>query len=107
MKMKTKKAVPALLTSRQVSRALPLPYKGVAVLQPTGILDRTAVCENGGPVKYSTHALAVVALLQDMADAVERGRMTTTEAGHALVSMVPAAIQRWNGILRGGLVEPM
>jgi hypothetical protein len=109
--MKKTKAVqplpPPILTGRQVSRALGLPYNVAGVLQPTGVLDRTTVRVNGGPIRYTTHALPVVTLLQDMADAVEGERMSATDAGHALIAMVPAVLRAWNAVLRGGPVTPL
>lgn len=108
MRKKTKVVQPPpALTGRQLSRALGLPYNVAGVLQPTGILDRTVVRVNGGPVRYTSYALPVLMLVQDMADAVEGGRMSDTDAGHALGTMVPAAFRAWDAILRGGPVTSL
>ncbi|PYN67810.1 MAG: hypothetical protein DMD93_12590 [Candidatus Rokuibacteriota bacterium] len=95
-----------LLTSRQIREALGLRYDAVAVLQPTGTLDRTAVRLNGS-VKYTTYALPAVALLQDLADAVERGNLSEEEAGRAFTALLPSASQGWDSVLRGDPVTTL
>src|SRR5437867_3403382 len=92
-----------LLTSRQIHDALGL---AVEVLQSTGALDQMAVRLNGS-VRYTTYALPALALLQDLADAVERRTMSEEEAGHAFAALLPSASRGWDAVLRGGPVTTL
>src|SRR5438132_3293300 len=94
---KTTAEVRPLLTSRQIREALGL---AVEVLQPTGALDQMAVRLNGS-VRYTTYALPALALLQDLADAVERRAMSEEEAGRAFAALLPSASRGWDAVLRG------
>jgi len=106
--MKRKKTTEPLppLTARQVSQALGLKYNVAGVLQPTGVLDRTAVQVNGTTM-YTTYALPVLALLNDIADAVERGQMDVNEAGRALGALTPAAFREWDAVLAEQQAYPL
>ncbi len=94
------------LTGAALARAMNLHPLAVEALRGAGMLGRCAV-EVDGQTHYTTYALPLVALADDLASEVAAGRLDQEEAGRVFAALVPKVYDAWDVYLRSGRVVPV
>jgi hypothetical protein len=89
------------LTSAQISRALGFERDATAMLHPTGALARCVVNVNG-KILFTSYALPVVAMIDEVGEAVQQRRLSSNDATQAVPALTQAAFREWDRHLRLG-----